>query len=59
MQFCISNRIEAAKILLQENRQSISDIGTIVGYEDHSAFSRAFRRYSGQSPKEWRRSHRE
>ncbi|MDH3362380.1 MAG: AraC family transcriptional regulator [Gammaproteobacteria bacterium] len=59
MQFCISNRIEAAKILLKENRQSISDIGTVVGYEDHSAFSRAFRRYSGQSPKEWRRLHRE
>lgn len=59
MQYCISNRIEAAKILLQENRQSISDIGTIVGYEDHSAFSRAFRRYCGQSPKEWRRSHRD
>ena len=58
-QFCIGNRIEAAKILLQENRQSISDIGTIVGYEDHSAFSRAFRRYCGQSPKDWRRSHHE
>ena len=59
MQFCIGNRIEAAKILLAENRQSISDIGTIVGYDDHSAFSRAFRRYCGVSPKEWRRSHRE
>ena len=59
LQFCINNRIEAAKILLKENRQSISDIGTIVGYEDHSAFSRAFRRYCGQTPKEWRRLHRE
>lgn len=59
MQFCISNRIEAAKILLKENRQPISDIGTIVGYDDHSAFSRAFRRYCGQTPKEWRRTHRE
>ncbi len=57
LQFCIKNRIEAAKILLQERRHSVSDVGTIVGYEDHSAFSRAFRRYSGQTPKEWRRSH--
>jgi len=57
MQFCINNRMEAAKILLKENRQSISDIGTIVGYEDHSAFSRAFRRYCGQTPKEWRKTH--
>lgn len=57
MQHCINSRVEAAKILLKENRHSIAEIGAIVGYEDHSAFSRAFRRYSGHSPKEWRRSH--
>lgn len=56
MQYCINKRIEAAKLLLKENRHSISEIGDIVGYEDHSAFSRAFRRSSGYSPKEWRRS---
>lgn len=54
MQFCIEKRIEAAKLLLKENRHSISEISEIVGYEDHSAFSRAFRRYSGCSPKVWR-----
>jgi AraC-like DNA-binding protein len=56
MQFCIDKRIEAARLLLKENRHSISEIGDIVGYEDHSAFTRAFRRHSGYSPKEWRRS---
>jgi AraC-like DNA-binding protein len=56
MQFCIDRRIEAARLLLKENRHSISEIGDIVGYEDHSAFTRAFRRHSGYSPKEWRRS---
>lgn len=56
MQYCIDKRIEAAKLLLKENRHTISEIGDIVGYEDHSAFSRAFRRSSGYSPKEWRRS---
>jgi AraC-like DNA-binding protein len=55
MQYCIEKRIEAARLLLKENRHSIAEIGSIVGYEDHSAFSRAFRRYSGVSPKEWRR----
>ena len=55
MQYCINKRIEAAKLLLKENRHSISEIGNIVGYDDHSAFSRAFRRSSGASPKEWRR----
>jgi len=56
MQYCINKRIEAARLLLKENRHSISEIGDIVGYEDHSAFSRAFRRHCGYSPKEWRRS---
>jgi AraC-like DNA-binding protein len=55
MQYCINKRIEAARLLLKENRHSISEIGEIVGYEDHSAFSRAFRRHVGRTPKEWRR----
>lgn len=57
MQYCIVKRIEAARFLLKENRHSISEIGSIVGYEDHSAFSRAFRRQCGYSPREWRHSH--
>jgi methylphosphotriester-DNA--protein-cysteine methyltransferase len=43
MQYCIGKRMEAAKLLLKENRHSISEIADIVGYEDHSAFTRAFR----------------
>jgi len=54
LQYCISKRIEAAKLLLSENRQSISEIGDIVGYQDHSAFSRAFHRLTGCSPRRWR-----
>jgi AraC-like DNA-binding protein len=57
MQYCIDKRIEAAKLLLKENRHSISEIASIVGYDDHSAFSRAFRRYSGCSPRDWHRAH--
>jgi len=57
MQYCIGKRIDAARFLLKENRHSISEISSIVGYEDHSAFSRAFRRQSGYSPREWQRSH--
>jgi AraC-like DNA-binding protein len=41
---------------LKENRHSISEIADIVGYEDHSAFSRAFRRMNECSPKEWQQS---
>ena len=56
LQYCISKRIDAAKLLLSENRQSISEIGDIVRYQDHSAFSRAFHRLSGCSPRQWRRT---
>jgi AraC-like DNA-binding protein len=56
LQYCINKRIDAAKLLLNENRHSISEIGDIVGYQDHSAFSRAFRRLCGCSPREWRQS---
>lgn len=56
LQYCINKRIEAARLLLKGNRHSISEIGDLVGYEDHSAFSRAFRRVNGCSPKEWRRT---
>ena len=56
MQYCIEKRMQAAKLLLKDNRHSISDIADIVGYEDHSAFSRAFRRLNECTPKQWRRS---
>jgi len=55
MQYCIDRRMEAARLLLKENRHSISEIGEIVGYEDPSAFTRAFRRHVGRTPREWRR----
>jgi AraC-like DNA-binding protein len=56
LQYCINKRIDAARLLLNENRHSISEISDIVGYQDHSAFSRAFRRLSGCSPREWRQT---
>jgi AraC-like DNA-binding protein len=56
LQYCINKRIDAAKLLLNENKQSISEISDIVGYQDHSAFTRAFRRLTGSSPRQWRQS---
>jgi len=54
MQYCLQKRVDAAKLLLAEPHLSISQIADTVGYEDPSAFSRAFRRVAGQSPQEWR-----
>lgn len=57
-QYIIARRVEAARLLLNENNHSISEISDIVGYQDHSAFSRAFRRLNGCTPKAWRRAKR-
>ena len=54
MQYCLQKRVDAARLLLAEPHLSISQIADTVGYEDPSAFSRAFRRVTGQSPQEWR-----
>jgi AraC family transcriptional regulator len=49
-------RIERAKTLLAERRQSVTDVGLSVGYSEASAFSAAFRRVSGLTPSSYRRS---
>ncbi|MEM8560952.1 MAG: AraC family transcriptional regulator [Pseudomonadota bacterium] len=54
MQYCLQKRVDAARLLLVEPHLSISQIAFNVGYEDPSAFSRAYRRVTGQSPQEWR-----
>jgi AraC-like DNA-binding protein len=41
---------------LREGRLSLSEIAFLVGYAEVSTFHRAFRRWSGQSPAEYRRS---
>lgn len=40
---------------LQDERLSISEIGFRLGFEDLSSLSRSFRRWTGVSPREWRR----
>lgn len=42
---------------LQDDRLSISEIGFRLGFEDLSSLSRSFRRWTGLSPREWRRLH--
>lgn len=40
---------------LRDDRLSISEIGFRLGFEDLSSLSRSFRRWTGVSPREWRR----
>jgi len=48
-------RYDAARGLLRGSDVSLEDIANRLGYADVTAFSRAFRRWSGESPAVWRR----
>ena len=49
-------RLETASRLLKENKLQVQEIAYKLGYDDASHFSRAFRRSSGMSPSEYRKS---
>jgi transcriptional regulator GlxA family with amidase domain len=48
------HRIQKARELLAQTSKSITEIAAEVGFEDSAYFSRVFRQYSGQSPKNYR-----
>jgi AraC-like DNA-binding protein len=47
-------RREAALWHLRQERLSVSELALVLGYSETSAFSRAFRRWFGVSPRQWR-----
>lgn len=49
-------RFDVARQLLRETQLSATAIGATLGYSESSAFTHAFRRWSGMSPSQWRRS---
>lgn len=48
-------RSATAKSLLQNNTMTIADVGKRVGYPDPSVFSRTFKRWTGELPRDFRR----
>jgi AraC-like DNA-binding protein len=51
-------RMLKAAQLLKEDKQALAEVATAVGYESEAAFSKAFRRWSGQAPGSFRRDRR-
>ena len=47
-------RRELAPSLLRDGRLGVSEVAFLLGYEDPSAFQRAFRRWFGRSPRAFR-----
>ena len=56
-QFVVRSRVHAAARALTQSDRTITQIALAYGFCDSSAFGRAFRAITGQSPKEYRRRH--
>jgi len=54
--YLTSRRIERAKALLAERKLSVTEIGLGVGFSETSSFTSAFRKLTGETPTEYRRS---
>ena len=54
--YVVERRIERAKSLLADGRLSITDVALASGFGGSAQFARAFRKYVGNSPTDFRRS---
>ena len=54
--YLTSQRIERAKTLLAERKRSVTEIGFDVGFSETSSFTYAFRKVTGETPTDYRRS---
>lgn len=54
-QYLVDSRLLAAMALLSEPGPTVLAVATEVGFQSVSAFTRAFRRYTGESPGAYRR----
>ena len=56
LQYLLDIRISNAKSLLEDTDYTISEISSIVGYDNPLYFSRLFHKHVGKSPKEYRKN---
>jgi AraC-like DNA-binding protein len=49
-------RIELAKVYLEESESSLDDVAALLGYSEASSFGRAFKRWTGSTPQRYRKT---
>jgi AraC family transcriptional regulator len=54
--YLLQRRMEQAKVLLSDRTNSITNIALTLGYAFNSSFTLAFRKITGQTPREFRRN---
>ena len=59
MKYILEVRIRNAQVLLETTDYSISDIASVIGYDNPLYFSRLFRKAKGLSPSQYRKVYRE
>ena len=47
-------RFEIARQMLEQSTMDVGEVAAALDYADASAFTRAFRRWSGTTPAQWR-----
>ena len=52
-------RRHLAEAHLRDSRLDLAEIALLLGYSEQSAFTRAFRSWTGQAPAQWRRAQRQ
>ncbi|MEM6929101.1 MAG: AraC family transcriptional regulator ligand-binding domain-containing protein [Myxococcota bacterium] len=50
-----TTRRQLAETLLRQREYSLSDVAFLTGFSEHSAFTRAFKRWAGQTPRAFRK----
>ena len=51
-----AEKIKEAQELLRSTKESIADIGAMLGYSSNSYFTRCFKQYTGLTPLEYRQN---
>jgi AraC-like DNA-binding protein len=49
-------RMDLAKVYLEEGELSLDDVAAWLGYSEASSFGRAFKRWTGSTPQRYRKS---